>query len=124
MSRTPEQIAVARKARNECARKLRRQGYKFAKKTVTEAEAVAAIHRSTGWPLPGRGEAIDYLQRYASTPEGVPAPSRKHDALHAPTYRLDRFLLAVAARAARVQKPLVHAVSRVDNWRTHVEADA
>lgn len=117
MSRTPEQISAARKARNECARKLRRLGYRFAKKTVTESEAVAAIHRSTGWPLPERGGAIDYLQRFASMPEGVPAPSRQHDALHAPVYRLDRFLRAMAVRAAQAQRPLVHAVSRVDNWR-------
>jgi hypothetical protein len=44
--------------------------------------------------------------------------------LHAPAYRLDRFLRTMAARAALVQRPLVHAVSRVDNWRTLGEAEA
>ncbi len=117
MSRTPEQIAVARKARNECARKLRRLGYQFAKKTVTEAEAVAAIHRSTGWPLPGRGEAIDYLQRFASMPDGLPTPSRQHDALSAPAYRPSALVRAAAMRAAQVQPRLIAAASKVDNWR-------
>lgn len=115
MSRTDDQIALARKARNECARKLRRLGYKFAKKTVTEAETVAAIHRNTGWPLPGRGEAIDYLQRFASMPEGVPAPSRTHDALHAPDLRFSATLRAAALRAAQVQPRLIAAASKVDS---------
>lgn len=115
--RTADQIAVARKARNECARKLRRLGYKFAKKTVTEAEAVAAIHRNTGWPLPGRGEAIDYLQRFASMPEGVPAPSRTYDALHAPNLRLSATIRAAALRAAQAQPRLIAAASKVDNLR-------
>ncbi|MCM2575138.1 hypothetical protein NAT65_28940 [Achromobacter xylosoxidans] len=117
MSRTADQIALARKARNECARKLRRLGYKFAKKTVTEAETVAAIHRNTGWPLPGRGEAIDYLQRFASTPDGVPAPSRAHDALNAPSLQLSAAMRAAAQRAAQVQPRLIAAASKVDNWR-------
>lgn len=124
MSRTADQIALARTARNECARKLRRLGYKFAKKTVTEAETVAAIHRSTGWPLPGRGEAIDYLQRFASMPEGVPTPSRQHDALNAPAYRPSATVRAAAFRAAQVQPRLIPAASRVDNWRTLGGMDA
>jgi hypothetical protein len=113
MSRTNEQITQARKARNACARKLRRLGYKFPKRTVREYDVIAAIHRITGWARPARGESIDYLQRYASMPEGQPTPSRQHDALHAPEYRPDRWLRAAAERAATSQRPLVHAVSRI-----------
>lgn len=123
MSRTPEQRKLASKARNQVSTKLRRMGYRFAKQSATEAEAVAAIHRITGWPLPERGDAIEYLQRFASMPEGLPAPSRDRKPLHAEPYRLDRWLRAAAARAAQVQRPLVHAVSAVDNWR-RLEVDA
>lgn len=115
MARTPDEIIIARKARNECARKLRRLGYRFAKDTATEAEIVAAIHRNTAWPRPDRGDAISYLQRFASMPDGVPAPSRQHDALRAPVYTPDRWIRAAAARAAQAQRPLVHAVSRIEN---------
>lgn len=110
MSRTNEQIT---QARNACARKLRRQGYKFPKKTVRDFDVVAAIHRITGWARPGRGESVGYMQRFASMPEGQPTPSRQHDALHAPEYRPDRWLRAAAERAASAQHPLIHAVSRI-----------
>lgn len=123
MSRTPEQRKQASKARNQASTKLRRMGYRFAKQSATEAEAVAAIHRMTGWPLPERGDAIEYLQRFASMPEGEPAPGREFKPLHAEPYRLDRWLRYAAARAAQVQCPLVHAVSAVDNWR-RLEVDA
>ncbi|SIT25347.1 hypothetical protein [Achromobacter sp. MFA1 R4] len=123
MPRTPDEIIAASKARTQAATKLRRMGYRFAKKAATEAEAVAAIHRITGWPLPERGASIEYLQRFASMPEGVPAPSRERKPLHAEPYRLDRWLRAAAARAAQAQRPLVHAVSTVDNWR-RLEVDA
>ncbi|CUJ69944.1 hypothetical protein [Achromobacter sp. 2789STDY5608621] len=113
MARTPEQLTAVRKARYACAQKLRRMGYRFAKESATEAEIVAAIHRSTGWPRPERGEAIDYLQRFASMPDGVPTPSRQHDALHAAEYQPDRWLRAAAERAATVQRPLIPAVSRI-----------
>lgn len=115
MARTPDEIITARRARNECARKLRRLGYRFAKEAATEAEIVAAIHRNTAWPRPDRGDAISYLQRFASMPDGVPAPSRQHDALRAPVYTPDRWIRAAAARAAQAQRPLMHAVSRVEN---------
>lgn len=113
MAQTPEQLIAIRKARNACARKLRRMGYRFAKDSATSAEIMAAICRSTGWPKPERGEAIDYLQRFASMPDGVPAPSRERDALHAPQYQPDRWLRAAAERAATVQRPLIPAVSRI-----------
>ncbi|MFY2819713.1 hypothetical protein ACOTJL_19535 [Achromobacter xylosoxidans] len=113
MSRTNEQITQARKARNACARKLRRLGYKFPKKTVRDFDVVAAIHRITGWARPGRGESVGYMQRFASMAEGQPTPSRQHDALHAPEYRPDRWLRAAAERAAKAQHPLIHAVSRI-----------
>ncbi|HCW17733.1 hypothetical protein [Achromobacter sp.] len=113
-----EERATARKARNQSATKLRKLGYAFAKKTVTQAEVIGAIHRSTGWPLPERGGVLDYLTRFASMEVGEPAPCRQHDALNAPVYRLDRWMRAAAARAAQVQRPLVHAVSRIENWRT------
>ncbi|SEI78547.1 hypothetical protein [Achromobacter sp. NFACC18-2] len=115
MPRSPDEIIAASKARTQASTKLRRMGYRFAKKAATEAEAVAAIHRITGWPLPERGATIEYLQRFASMPEGVPAPSRQHDALHAPEYQPDRWIRAAAARAAQAQRPLVHAVSRIEN---------
>lgn len=111
--RTSEQIAVARTARKEYARKLRLLGYKFPKKNVRESDVISAINRLTGWDRPGRGEAIEYMQRYASRIEGQPTPSRHHDALHAPEYRPDRWLRAAAERAAMAQRPLVHAVSRI-----------
>lgn len=112
---TAEERAAARKARNQSAAKLRKMGYVFAKTTITQAEVISCIHRYTGWPLPERGGVLDYLQRFASMPDGVPAPSRQHDALHAPVYTPDRWIRAAAARAAQAQRPLVHAVSRVEN---------
>lgn len=122
MSRTNEQIAQARKARNACARKLRRQGYKFPKKTVRDFDVVAAIHRITGWDRPGRGESVGYMQRFASMAEGQPTPSRTSDALHAPEYRLDRWLRAAAERAAASQTALIPAVSRIPSAGQEVTA--
>jgi hypothetical protein len=116
--RTPEQRAAANLARNRAVAKLRGQGYRFARKAATEAEIVATIQRCTGWPAPARGEAIDFMARFAALAVGEPTPSRQHDALRAPAYHMDRAMLAQAARAARSQDPLVHAVSKVDNWRT------
>lgn len=113
--KTAEERAIARKARNQSAAKLRKLGHTFAKKTVTQAEVIAAIHRITSWPLPERGGVLDYLTRFASMDMGEPAPSRQHDALHAPAYSLDRWMRAAAVRAAKAQKPLVHAVSRIGN---------
>lgn len=115
MPRTADEIVTARKARNQSAAKLRKLGYTFAKKTVTQAEVIAAIHRTTGWPLPERGGVLDYLTRFASMDMGEPAPSRQHDALRAPAYSLDRLMRAAAVRAANAQRPLVHAVSRIGN---------
>lgn len=118
MPKTADEIITARKARNQSAAKLRKLGYTFAKKTVTQAEVIAAIHRTTGWPLPDRGGVPDYLTRFASMDMGEPAPSRQRDVLNAPAYRPDRWVRAAAARAAQAQRPLVHAVSRIENWRT------
>lgn len=117
MPRTADEIITARKARTQSATKLRKLGYQFAKKSATQAEVISAIHRYTGWPLPERGGIVDYLVRFATLEVGEPAPSRQRDALNAPAYRLDRWMRAVAARAAQAQRPLVHAVSRIENWR-------
>ncbi|MCY1197237.1 hypothetical protein D9M72_85990 [compost metagenome] len=123
MSRSPEQIAQARYVRRAAVAKIKAAGHGFGGR-VTDALVCAQIQRMTGEPLPDRGSVIGYMQRFVLAASGEPAPSRQHDALNARAYRLDRFLLAVAARAARAQKPLVHAVSRVDNWRTLGEVDA
>ncbi|MGE8691360.1 MAG: hypothetical protein ACN6PJ_29730 [Achromobacter sp.] len=123
MSRTPEQIAHARYVRRAATAKIRAAGHDFGGR-VTDALVCAQIQRMTGEPLPGRGSVIAYMQKFVQAPVGEPVPSRQHDALNAPAYRLDRVLRALAAEAAKVQRPLVHAVSRVDNWRTLGEIEA
>jgi hypothetical protein len=122
MSRTPEQIAHARFIRRTATAKIRQAGHDFGGR-ITDALVCAQIQRLTGEPLPKRGGVIGYMQRFVMAPIGEPVPSRQHDALHARVYRLDRWMRAAAARAAQVQRPLVHAVSRVDNWR-RLEVDA
>lgn len=117
MSRTPEQIAHARYVRRAATAKIRAAGHDFGGR-VTDALVCAQIQRMTGEPLPTRGGVIGYMQRFVLAPIGEPAPSRQHDALNAPAYRLDRFLRGTCGHVAQAQRPLVHAVSRVDNWRT------
>ncbi|TRM53291.1 hypothetical protein YH64_009335 [Achromobacter sp. LC458] len=117
MPRTADEIITARRARSQSATKLRKLGYQFAKKSATQDEVISAIHRYTGWPRPERGGIVGYLVRFAALEVGEPAPSRQRDALNARDYRLDRWMRVVAERAAQAQRPLVHAVSRIDNWR-------